>query len=143
MKFGSLVSSASILVASALMAGSAVAQEGKVDLGKTEYEFNCAHCHGASGKGDGPTSPFLTPKPADLTGLAKANGGILPVVHIYDTIVGKARTKGHGTLEMPAFSTVYGLKAGEYYVDVPYDAEAFTRGRILVLIEYINRLQEK
>lgn len=120
-----------------------VAAEEKVDLGKTEYELNCAHCHGATGKGNGPTAEFLTPRPADLTGLAKANGGILPVVHIYDTIIGKERTAGHGTIEMPAFSTVYGLKAGEHYVDVPYDPEAFTRGRILVLIEYINRLQEK
>ena len=126
-----------------LFAGTATAQEGKVDLGKTEYEFNCAHCHGTAGKGDGPTAEFLTPKPADLTGLAKANGGILPVVHIYDTITGKERKAGHGTLQMPAFSTVFGLKAGEYFVDVPYDAEAFTRGRILVLIEYLNRLQEK
>lgn len=125
-----------------LMAGAAAAEE-KIDLGKTEYEFNCAHCHGAGGKGDGPTAGFLTPRPADLTGLAKANGGILPVVRIYDSITGKQRTKGHGSLEMPAFSTVYGLKAGEYYVDVPYDAEAFARGRILVLIEYINRLQEE
>ena len=124
-------------------AGFAMAQEGKIDLGKAEYELNCAHCHGISGKGDGPTSEFLTPRPPALTGLAKANGGILPVVMIYDTVTGKDRKAGHGTLEMPAFSTVYGLKAGEYFADVPYDAEAFARGRILVLIEYINRMQEK
>lgn len=121
----------------------AAAQEGKIDLGKAEYTMNCAHCHGATGKGDGPTAEFLTPRPADLTGLAKANDGILPVVRIYDTISGKARTRGHGTLEMPAFGTLYGMKAAEYYVDVPYDSEAFARARILVLMEYINRLQEK
>ena len=139
---GANVLVSALVPVSLMLAGPAVAQD-KVDLGKAEFEFNCAHCHGATGKGDGPTSEFLTPRPADLTGLAKANGGILPVVRIYDMIIGKERVKGHGTLEMPAFSTVYGLKAGEYYVDVPYDPEAFARRRILVLIEYINRLQEK
>jgi mono/diheme cytochrome c family protein len=34
---------------------------------KQLYEQTCAMCHGASGKGDGPTSQVLQPKPANLT----------------------------------------------------------------------------
>ena len=39
--------------------------------GKQLYEQTCAMCHGASGKGDGPTSQVLQPKPADLTVVLK------------------------------------------------------------------------
>ncbi len=39
--------------------------------GKQLYEQTCAMCHGVSGKGDGPTSQVLQPKPADLTVVLK------------------------------------------------------------------------
>jgi mono/diheme cytochrome c family protein len=38
---------------------------------KRLYEQTCAMCHGTGGKGDGPTSENLQPKPADLTILVK------------------------------------------------------------------------
>ena len=34
--------------------------------GKTIYEANCAPCHGADGKGDGPAAAGLNPKPIDF-----------------------------------------------------------------------------
>ena len=36
--------------------------------GKKSVETNCASCHGASGKGDGPAAAALSPKPANWTG---------------------------------------------------------------------------
>jgi cytochrome c oxidase cbb3-type subunit III len=38
---------------------------------KQLYEQTCAPCHGIEGKGDGPTSQVLQPKPADLTTVLK------------------------------------------------------------------------
>jgi mono/diheme cytochrome c family protein len=48
------------------------------DLGKMNYESNCAACHGQNGKGDGPVSVELRTKPSDLTLIAKRNGGVFP-----------------------------------------------------------------
>lgn len=43
--------------------------EGAPDLreGQFLYEKNCAHCHGAAGRGDGPVAPLLDPAPRDFT----------------------------------------------------------------------------
>ncbi|HSO38328.1 MAG TPA: c-type cytochrome [Labilithrix sp.] len=42
---------------------------GKIDMVKAEAVFNerCAACHGTSGKGDGPASAALNPKPRNYT----------------------------------------------------------------------------
>ena len=36
--------------------------------GKAVYEKHCVECHGAAGRGDGPSAGFLVPRPRDLTG---------------------------------------------------------------------------
>ncbi len=43
------------------------------------YRRNCLHCHGVSGAGDGPTSPFLFPAPA-IIARASSNSRPLPAV---------------------------------------------------------------
>ena len=37
------------------------------EVGAEIYEVSCASCHGPEGKGDGPASEPLDPKPADLS----------------------------------------------------------------------------
>jgi mono/diheme cytochrome c family protein len=130
-------------VAVALASGSAVAQA-KIDLGKREYDSNCASCHGTRGKGDGPYRPFLTTSPSDLTVLAKKNGGVLPVWDLQEVIDGRRDVRAHGR-DMPIWGADYRAKAGEYFVDYPqpYDPEVAVRMRILALIDYIGRLQVK
>ena len=39
----------------------------EADLGKAAFEVNCSSCHGMVGKGDGPISGALNPKPRDFS----------------------------------------------------------------------------
>ncbi len=132
------------LIAASLMVMVAAtsAQTAKVDLGKREYEAKCANCHGATGKGHGPFVEFLKRSPPDLTTLSKNNGGILPMDRLYQSIRGNTLA-AHGSRDMPIWGREYSLEAANYYIDVPYDSEAYVRARVLALLEYLNRLQVK
>jgi mono/diheme cytochrome c family protein len=126
-----------------LAAAGASAQLKATDMGKAEYMANCASCHGVDGKGNGPNKPYLTRSPTDLTILAKTNKGILPMARVYDVIEGNPEIVGHGSRDMPTWGFDYRVKGADYYMDFPYNQEAFVRGRILALVEYINRIQVK
>ena len=56
------------------------------------YEQTCAICHGIGGKGDGPNSRSLQPKPADLTVVAKGKSDayLIKVVSEGGPAVGKS-----------------------------------------------------
>jgi mono/diheme cytochrome c family protein len=43
------------------------ADEQSIARGKQLYDTQCATCHGAKGKGDGPAGAQLSPKPTDLS----------------------------------------------------------------------------
>lgn len=118
------------------------AQTGTVDFGRQEFESRCANCHGKDGKGNGWLSYFLIVEPTNLTTLARKNGGILPMDRIYQSISGEG-IPVHGPSDMPAWGKAYKQEAPDIYLGVPYNAELYSRGRILLLIEYINRLQVK
>ncbi len=57
---------------------------GNVALGKATYIETCSPCHGVGGKGDGPASAALNPKPRDHTNGAYmdklTNGHIFAVI---------------------------------------------------------------
>jgi mono/diheme cytochrome c family protein len=114
----------------------------KTGVGKLEYQSNCASCHGNDGKG-GAYVDFLKVTPPDLSQLSKKNGGVFPLERVYSVIDGRQEVKAHGPRDMPIWGRDYQIKAGEYYVDIGYDPEAYVRGRILALIDYLNRLQAK
>jgi mono/diheme cytochrome c family protein len=67
------------------------------------YREHCLHCHGVSGAGDGPTAPFLYPRPRDYRkGIFKftsTNTGAKPT---RDDLEKTVRYGLHGT-SMPAF----------------------------------------
>ena len=118
----------------------------KVDLGKREYEANCAVCHGARGKGDGPFVSMMTVRVPSLTALAKANGSMFPFARVYEIIEGAQVPKAHGAPGMMIWGDAYvtqraGLK--DDYGGALYDPAALARARTLALTEYIYRLQEK
>lgn len=124
----------------ALISGVVLAQLQIADLGKQEFDKNCASCHGEDGTGNGPMLVPLRRSPADLTQLAKANQGILPVARLYEVIEG-GNVFSHGTRNMPVWGRAFRVQDAAYYVDAPYDAETNVRAHVLVLLEYINRIQ--
>lgn len=123
------------------LAGTAALAQQATDLGKREYDSNCASCHGSDGKGAGPFVEFLKRSPPDLTTLARRNGGVFPVARAYEVIEGAG--PGHGTRDMPIWGRDYRVQAGEYYVDVPYDPAVYARTRMLALVDYLARMQSK
>jgi mono/diheme cytochrome c family protein len=118
----------------------------KVDLGKREYDTNCAVCHGATGKGDGPFASVMNVRTPSLTALAKANGGVFPFARVYEIIEGAQVPKAHGVSGMMIWGDAYvtqraGLK--DDYGGALYDPATLARARTLALTEYTYRLQEK
>ncbi len=128
------------LVALPMLVSAQSATTQRVDFGQQEFQARCASCHGRDGKGNGPIADLLRKSPPDLTALSRANGGILPMSRVYDSIVGDD-VRAHGSRDMPVWGQVYRLRAGEHYADTYYDAEAYVRIRVLAVVEYINRLQ--
>ncbi len=112
-------------------------------LGQHEYMNSCAHCHGADGRGQGPLAGYLNTAMPDLTTLQRDNGGVFPFARLYEVVDGRVDVGAHGTREMPAWGRRYDRDApglmGEMWS--PGDREAFVRGRILALVEYISTLQ--
>jgi mono/diheme cytochrome c family protein len=88
-----------MIVASMLFistAGSVFAVE---PSGAREYWDNCARCHGSDAKGNGPDSDENPgSRPADLTHIARRNGGKFPRQVIYDVIDGGQLVPGHYNL---------------------------------------------
>jgi mono/diheme cytochrome c family protein len=115
----------------------------RVDVGKREFETNCAVCHGVNAIGGGLYTAHLKITPPDLTILAKRNGGVFPINDVYEAIDGRKQIAPHGTRDMPIWGTRYSIRAAEHYVDVPYEGEAYVRNRILLLIDYLYRIQQK
>jgi mono/diheme cytochrome c family protein len=133
-----------VAFASAALNAGAFAQNPKtVDEGKRAYEAQCSVCHGMGAKGNGLYTPSLKIPPSDLTTLAKRNGGVFPVERITKVIDGRTAIAAHGTREMPIWGTRFAVNAGEHFGDVPYDQEAYLRGQILALIDYLDRLQQR
>jgi hypothetical protein len=123
------------------------------DIGKLEYQYSCAACHGADGKGNGPlaVAEQLTHAPPDLTVLARNNGGIFPLNAIYETIDGRQEIKAHGTRDMPIWGYRYTPSPAQalrpdptdLYSDFMYNSATVVRSRILTVIDYLHRIQEK
>lgn len=134
-----------IAMAAILMAGGSTGASAADDIGKREYDNNCAVCHGAMGKGDGPYAGIIDTRVPDITVLQKANNGVFPFDRVYQAIDGRIEIKAHGSRDMPIWGNEYNAKAAEYYSDYlqPYNAEGFVRGRVLALVNHIYLLQQK
>ncbi len=121
----------------------AIAQTPKADLGKKEYDLQCSICHGADAKGNGFLGATLKVVPPDLTVLTRKNGGVFPAERVSGVIDGRVQIASHGSPEMPIWGTRYAVNAAEHFFDVPYDQEAYVRAHLLLLIDYLSRIQQK
>jgi len=75
--------------------------------GKAMYMAYCASCHGADGKGNGPTAAALKMAPTNLTQLAAKNGGTFPDAHVAQVIKGDSMTAAHGNKDMPVWGPMF------------------------------------
>jgi len=76
--------------------------------GKDLFREYCAVCHGTSGKGDGPAAIALKTMPADLTEIARKNGGKFPEVKVQNIINGQGEEPAaHGSRDMPVWGNIF------------------------------------
>jgi hypothetical protein len=83
-------------------------------------------------------APTRTPKPADLTTIAKKNSGTFPFEATVRIIDGRATLRAHGDPDMPVW--------GEIFRDNPaweMTRRAGVRGTLVLITEYLQRIQEK
>ncbi len=137
-----------ISLAVTIVAGPAMSQQ--ADLGRAEYLSSCAACHGADGKGNGPIATQLVKQPSDLTNLAKQNGGVFPVEGVYRIIDGRTGVAAHGSRDMPIWGyrfvppSFYRQRLEEDFILAPPPSpEAVVHARILAVIDYLNRIQQR
>ena len=130
----SMLLSASIVLAACLPGGAPAPQSDGAAL----YADYCAACHGPTGKGDGPAARGLTPRPADLTGLAARNGGAFPVVAVMGKVYGYSQGKGGGGGPMPEFGPL--LDGPTVLVETAPGIQTPTPERLVALAEHVERL---
>jgi len=103
--------------------------------GQEMFVAYCASCHGTDAKGNGPAASALKQAPANLTNLAKQNGGKFPELKVYGTIKGDSNTPAHGSKEMPIWGSVF--------QSISHGDQGQVQLRISNLTKYIESLQAK
>ena len=103
--------------------------------GRQMFNSYCAVCHGTDAKGNGPAASALKTPPADLTVLAKKNGGKYPSAHVAAVIRGQAALSSHGTADMPVWGPLFSSISGGH--------ESQVQQRISNLAQYVGTLQAK
>lgn len=98
------------------------------------FRAHCAACHGLDAKGDGPMAAALKTKPANLTALAKNNGGKFPSARVSRTIVGGDIASSHGSREMPIWGPIF------HQIE---DDQDFGDVRLQNLVKYLESIQLK
>lgn len=134
----------SIISSLIIIASTTIGSAAKEDIGRKEYEANCAICHGITGKGDGPFAINLKLEKVvpSLTSLRNQNNGEFPVQRVYKIIDGRAAMRMHGARDMPIWGDEYKEEAYKRYGSKEHTAASSIRQRILALISYLQILQE-
>jgi mono/diheme cytochrome c family protein len=110
----------------------------KPESGAQIFAAECAGCHGADARGDGPYARGLVTAPPDLTTIASRNGGEFPTDQVMSTIDGLQRD-AHFSAAMPEFG------AGDLGATVIVENDGLgtpVPTKLLLLTEYITLLQQ-
>lgn len=115
---------------------------GAVTSGKLQFRQYCAQCHGMDATGDGPVAGALKKKPANLTLLAKNNGGVFPAQEVRDFIDGTKTAEGHGTREMPIWGYAFMYRQGALTGSgAPPLTQEQVNAKIQMLVNYVKSIQ--
>jgi mono/diheme cytochrome c family protein len=146
-RLGEAVLAGLILGIATIPCDPATAQDGTafVDIGRLEYEENCAACHGPEGNGDGPVAEVLSTKPPDLTQITSSYSGTFPRDQIFKVIDGRNMINPHGDRQMPVWGTRFMTRAQEQSAASPrdVDAAAIVLGRTTALVDYLASIQSE
>ena len=110
------------------------------DAHKALYLQYCASCHGPNGKGDGTLSRILWTKPADLTQIAKKNGGQFPFQKVVEFIDGTNPVRAHGAPDMPVWGEIFRHEAT---TASEKEKQARAQGKAMFITEYLRSIQDK
>jgi mono/diheme cytochrome c family protein len=123
--------------------GATMGPSGQMLSGKLQFRQYCAQCHGMDATGDGPVAAALKKKPANLTTLAKKNGGVFPEQEVREFIDGTKTAASHGTREMPiwgfAFMNRQSTMGGQNTASPLSEQEV--KQKINRLVDYIKTIQ--
>ena len=102
--------------------------------GTETFRTYCATCHGTSARGDGPLAAAMRRKPANLTEIAKRNGGEFPSEMVFKVIDGRQPVRGHGGPDMPAWGDAFSRsrEAGD---------DERVKSVIQALVDYLESIQ--
>ena len=109
------------------------------ETGADIFAVECASCHGADARGDGPYARDLETAPPDLTLIASRNGGVFPRDQVMSTIDGLQRD-AHFSMAMPEFG------AGDLGATVIVENDGLgtpVPTKLLLLTDYIELLQRE
>src|SRR5580765_3047642 len=98
------------------------------------YGEYCAVCHGKDGRGGGPAAAALKKQPADLTQLARKNGGKFDELRVQSVITGSDVVAAHGSRDMPTWGSVFASMTTN---------EGIRRIRINALVMHVETMQAK
>jgi mono/diheme cytochrome c family protein len=126
------------VVALLLLAGMPARAAGTEHPGEGLYLRYCGACHGPEGKGDGVAGTFMRPKPADLTQIAKRNGGTFPARTTLAIMDGRDTVRAHGDPDMPVWGKIFKNQPN-------WDTRRRTdvQEKIRLITEYLGTIQER
>jgi mono/diheme cytochrome c family protein len=136
--FSTLAATVALLTAGALVAApksEALTAAESASRGRAGFRIYCSNCHGVAGKGDGKLAELLRTPPADLTVLAKDNGGTFPTDAVRQAVDGRADVAAHGNRDMPVWGVAFRQPDG------PADQEAVIQAKLVDLVAFVATLQ--